>query len=320
MPEIILHHYLGSPYAEKIRSILGYKGLAWASVEISEVMPRPRLMPLTGGYRRSPVLQVGADVYCDTRRIALFLEEHTPEPTLFPRGSCALSELFSNWAEPRVFLSSGPVRLQTPEDVAGVFRGRVAVEDFIADRTLFMAPALDVIQAPALVAAAKDQVRSFFGTLASLLSDGRSFLAAGQPSLADFSAYHTAWWLLQPPRVTWVFDEFSEIEPWAERIARFGHGRKTDLSAEEAFELARLNEPGQREVVDALDPAGRKPGDWIRVSADDYGQDVVEGRLVALGPDVISILREDPEVGTIINHFPRIGFRVLGAEHPAATA
>ena len=70
MPDLVLHHYLGSPYAEKIRCILGFKDLAWRSVEISPVMPRPLLMPLTGGYRRSPVLQVGADVYCDTRRIA----------------------------------------------------------------------------------------------------------------------------------------------------------------------------------------------------------------------------------------------------------
>ena len=30
-------------------------------------MPRPDLMPMTGGYRRTPVMQIGADIYCDTQ-------------------------------------------------------------------------------------------------------------------------------------------------------------------------------------------------------------------------------------------------------------
>ena len=32
-------------------------------------MPKPDLTPLTGGYRRIQVLQVGADVFCDTQVI-----------------------------------------------------------------------------------------------------------------------------------------------------------------------------------------------------------------------------------------------------------
>ena len=29
-PELVLHHYWMSPYAEKIRCILGFKKLAWS--------------------------------------------------------------------------------------------------------------------------------------------------------------------------------------------------------------------------------------------------------------------------------------------------
>ena len=50
MSELILHHYDLSPYAEKIRLIMGYKGLAWKSVQIPMVMPKPDLTCLTGGY------------------------------------------------------------------------------------------------------------------------------------------------------------------------------------------------------------------------------------------------------------------------------
>ena len=56
---LILHHYPGSPFAEKIRLILGFKGLHWSSVIIPNVMPKPDVIALTGGYRKTPVLQIG---------------------------------------------------------------------------------------------------------------------------------------------------------------------------------------------------------------------------------------------------------------------
>src|SRR5271165_1090127 len=62
MTDIILHHYETSPYSEKVRLGLGLKGLAWASVEIPVIMPKPDLTALTGGYRKTPVLQIGADI------------------------------------------------------------------------------------------------------------------------------------------------------------------------------------------------------------------------------------------------------------------
>ncbi len=66
MPNIYLHHYPASPFSEKIRALLGVLDLEWYSVETSIIMPRPLLMPLSGGYRRIPVAQIGADVYCVT--------------------------------------------------------------------------------------------------------------------------------------------------------------------------------------------------------------------------------------------------------------
>jgi glutathione S-transferase len=54
MTDIILHHYDLSPFSEKIRLALGFKGLAWKSVKVEGVPPRPLLDALTGGYRRLP--------------------------------------------------------------------------------------------------------------------------------------------------------------------------------------------------------------------------------------------------------------------------
>lgn len=67
--EIIFHAYPQSPVAEKVRVAFGIKGLAWRSVEIPRLPPKPMLTALTGGYRRTPVMQIGADIYCDSQCI-----------------------------------------------------------------------------------------------------------------------------------------------------------------------------------------------------------------------------------------------------------
>ena len=62
MSELILHHYPSSPFAEKTRLMLGYKSLAWKSVIIPMIMPKPDVVALTGGYRKTPILHIGADI------------------------------------------------------------------------------------------------------------------------------------------------------------------------------------------------------------------------------------------------------------------
>src|SRR5215470_10128128 len=84
MTDIILHHYDISPYSEKVRTGLGLKGLAWASVELPVIMPKPNLTALTGGYRKTPVLQIGADIYCDSQLIMRELERRYPTPSFYP--------------------------------------------------------------------------------------------------------------------------------------------------------------------------------------------------------------------------------------------
>jgi len=106
MSELILHHYPTSPFAEKARLLLGFKGLSWHSVHISPVMPKPDLTALTGGYRKTPVLQVGADIYCDTALIARRLEQEKAAPALFPLGQEMITQTFATWADSVVFAHS----------------------------------------------------------------------------------------------------------------------------------------------------------------------------------------------------------------------
>src|SRR5688500_5659053 len=103
MTDIILHHYPASPFAEKIRAILGYKKLPWRSVDIPAIMPKPELTPLTGGYRKTPVLQIGADIYCDTNLIARVLDRVQPTPGLYPKGQEASALMHADWADHELF-------------------------------------------------------------------------------------------------------------------------------------------------------------------------------------------------------------------------
>ena len=84
MADIILHHYPTSPFSEKVRLVLGYKNLSWQSVVIPMIMPKPDVVALTGGYRKTPFMQIGADIYCDSALICDVLEHIQPTPALFP--------------------------------------------------------------------------------------------------------------------------------------------------------------------------------------------------------------------------------------------
>ena len=106
MAEIILHHYPLSPYSEKIRLALGLKGVAWKSVEIPVWTPRPKLTPMTGGYRRTPILQIGAEFYCDTLHILRVVEGLGSSGSLYPKGQEALVKALGWWIEKGSFLNA----------------------------------------------------------------------------------------------------------------------------------------------------------------------------------------------------------------------
>src|SRR5215212_789738 len=122
MPELILHHYASSPFSEKIRLILGYKGLRWKSVLIPMIMPKPDVIALTGGYRKTPIMQIGADIYCDTALIADVLEELHPTPTLYHEDVGAQARVLAQWADSTLFWTTIPYVFQ-PAGMQMLFAG-----------------------------------------------------------------------------------------------------------------------------------------------------------------------------------------------------
>ena len=103
MTDIYLHHYPMSPFAEKVRLMLGFKQLTWHSVMVPSVSPKPDVVALTGGYRKTPFLQLGNDVFCDTALIADVLEHLAPKPSLYPHGNRGLNRVVAQWADQQLF-------------------------------------------------------------------------------------------------------------------------------------------------------------------------------------------------------------------------
>ncbi len=303
MTDLLFHHYDASPFSEKIRVLFGIKDLAWRPVQQPHIMPKPHLLPLTGGYRRIPVLQIGADVYCDSQLIARVLERLHPLPTSYPGGSEGVCNALSFWTDRSVFLAAVPV-------VFGKI-GAAVPKAFIEDRTRLMGGNVDFKLLMQNAPLAADQLRAHAQWIDLQLGDGRPFLLGDQPSLADAAAYHPVWFVSALPATRSTFLEFSRLEAWAERVKAIGHGRRSECAPEEALCIAREARSATASQRDLRDPNGLEPGLKVRVLPDDYGFDPVEGELVASSAQEIALRRSAPEVGDVVVHFPRAGYRVL---------
>src|SRR4030088_182228 len=235
MTDIILHHYAISPYSEKVRTGLGLKGLAWASVEMPIIMPKPDLTALTGGYRKGPVLQIGADIYCDSQLIMRELERRYPTPSFYPAGHGAADAL-AWWAEKTTFSPAAGILFAKKPDALP--------EGFLEDRARFSGRNIDPIAMMAAVPNLLDQLRAHFDWLDQMLADGRSFLQGPAAGLADLAAYHPVWFLRQEfGSAAAPLDGFPRLLAWAERIAAIGHGRGEAKRPPPTRELARTASP-----------------------------------------------------------------------------
>jgi len=302
--ELILHHYPASPFAEKARLMLGRKGLAWSSVRVPMVSPKPDLMALTGGYRRTPVLQVGADIYCDTALIADVLEHRQPEPPLYPQSCKGLARTVAQWADTTLFWAALPYSTQ-PAGLAQMFAGIPPdqAQAFGADRKA-MAEGLPRPRPKDAAAAYKSYLRRLSDMLA-----GHDFLLGTAPCIADFSAYAPLWFTRdQTPALADILQLTPSVLAWMDRMAAIGHGQAQPLSAQDAIEQARAATPRSVEGEFFQDEHGIPLGSRVSISAESFGQEPTEGELVVASRTHYVLRREDPRAGCVHVHFPRIGY------------
>ncbi|MDA9207378.1 glutathione S-transferase family protein [Octadecabacter sp.] len=306
-PEIIFHNYPQSPVAEKVRVAFGIKGLSWRDVEIPRLTPKPFLTALTGGYRRTPVMQIGADIYCDSQCILRELDRRFPATPYMPTADAGMMWCLSRWTDGGLFdltvkLVLGAAGDALPKDFAED-RGRLYLGADWAEG-LKRANA----QLPHLVS----QIRAPFSWLNDQLSDGRTFLLGTQPSAFDAQIYHVVWFI----RGRWdggaaLLSEFTHLERWETAVGNLGHGSSTPMAPQDAIDLAQGSDPSSPTGVSDHDPQNITIGTPVTVHPDvDGGEQGVAGTVHFADANTISVLRHADDVGAVCVHFPRAGYRV----------
>ena len=305
--EIILHNYPQSPVAEKVRVALGIKRLGWRDVEIPRLPPKPMLTPLTGGYRRTPVMQIGADIYCDSQEIVRELERRHPNPTYMPTTEVGLMWALSRWTDGAFFdlavkLVLGSAGDALPQDFAED-RGRLYLGADWAEG-LKKANA----QLPHLVS----QMRAPLSWLNMQLRDGRPFLLGTEPAAIDAQIYYVVWFV----RGRWdggpsMLSEFTDLVRWETNVRELGHGPYSAMSPEDAIARAKSLDPVTPRGVASNDPQGLTVGMPVTVHPDvDGGEQPVEGTVRYADAEPLAVERTSEEAGTVCVHFPRAGYRI----------
>lgn len=114
-PILELYHWEISPFCEKVRKILDYKGLPYRT--ITQPLTRRPLLQSRTGQQKVPVLRDGEKWIADSTDIARYLDETYPEKPVLPeagrdRTLCLLiedwaDEAFASTVQPAKWLSPG---------------------------------------------------------------------------------------------------------------------------------------------------------------------------------------------------------------------
>ncbi|CAG8600127.1 9039_t:CDS:2 [Paraglomus occultum] len=325
-PPIVLHHYVGSAYSQKILWALAIKKLDWVSVEVPPILPRPLLQPLTHGYRRIPILQMGSDIFVDTALILQELEKRFPEPSLFPKrkgsdkADRGLAQALSMWTD-RYFWSATVALMpyggsNDPPDAPKIYSQKALLQDRAA---LMGIKSFDLERIAAARPVMLDKLRTNFEWIELQLSDGREWIFdTPYPSIADIHVGTNIWFLRNTKGAPEVArkDLYPNIYAWFARLHAYAkaNGKKpVKMTGEQALEIAKKHKPMSHPATeDANDPNGRKIGDHVRIIPDDYGKIPVQGKIVSLGPLHIAIRPDGvSETGIdVVIWFPRVGYLV----------
>ncbi|MBA1145962.1 glutathione S-transferase family protein [Ectothiorhodospiraceae bacterium WFHF3C12] len=300
MTELVLHHYDRSPYAEKARAMLGFKGAEWFSVKQPSIMPKPDLVALTGGYRRIPVLQIGADVFCDTGLIALELERAQPTPALFPPDLPPLAPFLSDWVDNYLFWQVAPF-------VTGCWADDLP-DAFIEDRAAMTGGrGMTRERMKAALPHQLAQIRAVLPWVVEVLA-ASEYVAGTEPSYHDFALYHCLWFLgaTDPGRALLAEERFQPLQRWVARIGAHGHGHPAPMVADAALEVARTAEPRPVEPF-TDDPSGLQPGATVSVKPERFGTERVTGELRRVDAAGIVLAVDTERAGRVHVHLPRQG-------------
>ena len=298
---LILWSYDASPFTQKALGMFAIKRRPFRWVETPMMPPKDDLMALTGGYRGTPVLQIGAEVFIDSQLIARELERLQPSPTLFPLGG-GLELALVRWSDAffrsalKIVLAIGLAQWPAP---------------FREDRQ-HLFPDIDFDTVGGDAPHSRSQFRAHAALLEAQLSDGRAYLAGAAPGLADVQAYPFVW--MARGALGTVAAElltgFPSLAAWEQRMQGIWTVERQQISAAEALAEARAATLVTPEFIDASDAQGLRAGAVVEVTPDDTRRGAVRGTLHVLAADRVAIRPTASAARSHLVHFPRLGYRV----------
>ncbi|MEI6485500.1 MAG: glutathione S-transferase family protein [Sphingomonadales bacterium] len=293
----ILYHYDASPFAELVRAALGVKRLAWGSLKVANILPKPDQTRLTGGYGRTPVVQLGADIHCDTGAILPALEA-LPGPSLYPAPLGALHRMVASWA-------NGPMFFAHVGAAMGGMTPEMMGEAFIRDRQARFGMDLGALGRAAPHLAGQAQVAAHF--LSETLADGRAFIGGDAAGAGDLALYSNLWFVTAVPTAATnaaAMLAMPGVADWYARMRAFGHGERREMTGDEALAAARAHPPAP--VTGGVD-APYRAGMRVGVSQEGTKDAQSIGTLLRCDASGITIAREVADGLTVHVHFPRLG-------------
>ena len=304
MSDLILHHYALSPFSEKVRAMLGYTDLPWQSAITREMPPRPILATLAGGYRKIPVAQSGADIFCDTAIISTEIAIRSGKPELARQNCSDEVNQFISLVELDVFfaavfcsaswaLNKKVLKTLSIIDLFKFFGDRIRMGRTASIRMVKPGEAPGILQ------------RHLEDMEYRLQQD---FLFGDAPNVADFAAYHSLW-MVRDAGEKKIVVPYVKVNAWMDRIKAFGQGRRTEISPAETLMIAKNSEP---RAITEEEKQDELIGAQVSIAPADYAQDATRGELVGSSANRWIIAREDPQVGRVHAHFPKHGFSIVG--------
>lgn len=291
---LILHQYEISPFSEKVRVAFGIKGLTWHACDQPVINPKPEMARLTGGYRRIPVLQIGADVWFDSLYIIEELERRFPTPPAFAGSGIGVANAFSRWSDNELFMGA----------VGLLFAGDWNFDEaFLKDRSELIGSPFDPAQMAAAGPHLTLQLRQNLSLLETQLADGRAFLMGDKPDAIDAAVY------CQTIFIRWGkgdtashIDALPKLCAWEKRVEALGHGKRLeDIGREESLAIAKAATPAP---ITPKSEAGFAPGDAVAVKFHDGNTPVLKGTLVSIDLRGLTLKPSGSELGDVHLHMP----------------
>ena len=201
-----LYQFEGSHYSEKVRLILDYKKLSYRKHEVTPGIGQLDLFRISG-QSQVPVLKDGNEIIPDSTEIAKYLDAKYPERPIIPhdseeKGLCLMME---SWADESIGLNARKAMIGAFNQHANFRKAilPVAAPDFLkqmvgavpSEMLSFLGAGVGF--GPNAVKAAHNILHQNLEALCLLLEDS-PYLAAEQPTLADFAVAGLSMYLKFP--------------------------------------------------------------------------------------------------------------------------